>query len=292
MVENRAANEKHLPKVLAVSETQLQHWARTYRQVAPPERAASFPELLKSQWRTKTQAQKNKTLNTAIDNSYCRRTAIGQPTGYPGLYELESAYKIYYCGSNVHAIPVTIKPSQPRNSPTLLESRQHAFEIVHIGLNQSTARPLTMSRQSNRWDEIARLLLFLTAASLLTASAAQDCDGGFGGPDCEACTVDSFTGQCNVTCDRYETCSGNGRCLGRTGKCVCDDEENATFYGADCSRICPVGFGGPDCNACDESSVTEACNATCNRYETCGGHGRCHGRTGACICDDGVAMHG
>eukprot|EP00961_Rhodomonas_salina_P238515 3223702-Rhodomonas_salina.1 len=44
------------------------------------------------------------------------------------------------------------------------------------------------------------------------------------------CSKGWFTEGCNVSCDRHVNCSANGRCLGETGECVCND-----------------GFSGPDC---------------------------------------------
>eukprot|EP00961_Rhodomonas_salina_P150560 2027810-Rhodomonas_salina.1 len=49
---------------------------------------------------------------------------------------------------------------------------------------------------------------------------------------------------------------------------------------------CADGFGGPECDACSNSTFAVGCNVTCSRHGTCSGHGRCRG-VGQCACSPG-----
>jgi hypothetical protein len=76
------------------------------------------------------------------------------------------------------------------------------------------------------------------------------------------------------------TCSGNGRCRGKDGTCICD----YGWTGAHCSiPTCP----GVNCHACKEDTYSGGCDKQCNFITTCSGNGRCRGKDGTCICDDG-----
>ena len=59
-----------------------------------------------------------------------------------------------------------------------------------------------------------------------------------------------------------------------------DDTSNGAEV---CKRKAGEDSHHPACNA-DEFSCD--CSENCNDFEDCSGHGRCHGITGACICDD------
>eukprot|EP00961_Rhodomonas_salina_P257612 3481165-Rhodomonas_salina.1 len=42
--------------------------------------------------------------------------------------------------------------------------------------------------------------------------APELCAGAFGGVGCESCTDNMWGKACNIQCERYDSCSGNGRC--------------------------------------------------------------------------------
>ena len=50
---------------------------------------------------------------------------------------------------------------------------------------------------------------------------------------------------------------------------------------------CPDGFAGVNCHACEEDTYSRGCTAQCNSSTTCAGNGRCRGKDGTCICDEG-----
>eukprot|EP00961_Rhodomonas_salina_P222643 3010858-Rhodomonas_salina.1 len=56
----------------------------------------------------------------------------------------------------------------------------------------------------------------------------------------EACVNNTYTEDCNILCDRHVNCTGNGRCSGRTGVCICDE-----------------GYSGAHCEITPEECLTE-----------------------------------
>jgi syndecan 4 len=110
---------------------------------------------------------------------------------------------------------------------------------------------------------------------------------GFGGADCQVCDEDVYSGSCIMPCDAKIDCSRNGRCRGLDGSCICDDG----WTGASCNQsgvdACMEGFGGADCQVCDEDVYSGICNVPCDAKVDCSRNGRCRGKDGSCICDDG-----
>jgi len=96
-------------------------------------------------------------------------------------------------------------------------------------------------------------------------------DGGGGpgsgpGVNCHACEEDTYSGGCTEHCNDDTTCSGNGRCRGKDGTCICDE-----------------GWTGANCNGEGSGSMSGSdMHPTC----ACGKHGRCEA-DGSCVCESG-----
>ena len=147
-----------------------------------------------------------------------------------------------------------------------------------------------------------------------TPPPTTGCPDGFAGVNCHACEEDTYSGGCTEHCNAYTTCAGNGRCRGKDGTCICDEG----WTGAGCSiptsvttpprttgwvatppptsgwgttplpiPVCPDGFAGVNCHACEEDTYSGGCTAQCKASTTCAGNGRCRGKDGTCICDEG-----
>jgi hypothetical protein len=121
-----------------------------------------------------------------------------------------------------------------------------------------------------------------------TPPPTTGCPDGFAGVNCHACEEDTYSGGCTEHCNDDTTCSGNGRCRGKDGTCICDEG----WTGANCNAYtgvatCPDGFSGIGCQVCDGNIYSWECTEHCNMYTTCSGNGRCRGKDGTCICDEG-----
>ena len=101
------------------------------------------------------------------------------------------------------------------------------------------------------------------------------CPDGFSGVGCRACEEDTYSGGCDKQCDEDTSCSGNGRCRGSDGTCICDKG----WTGAHCadpdepSQQCSDGFSGVGCQACDEDNYSGGCEETCDADVNCRGSG-------------------
>ncbi|ULU02368.1 hypothetical protein L3Y34_002145 [Caenorhabditis briggsae] len=92
------------------------------------------------------------------------------------------------------------------------------------------------------------------------------CDNGYGGEYCEK--------ECSLQCDDDEKCGFDA--FGKNPRCICKDcDPNG-------KKICPKGFGGPNC----ANKLTSEENPCLN--EPCG-NGKCFPFSGGfqCICNDG-----
>ena len=98
------------------------------------------------------------------------------------------------------------------------------------------------------------------------SGSATGCPDGFAGVNCHACEEDTYSGGCTEHCNDDTTCSGNGRCRGKDGTCICDE-----------------GWTGANCNGEGSGSMSGSdMHPTC----ACGKHGRCEA-DGSCVCESG-----
>ena len=108
-------------------------------------------------------------------------------------------------------------------------------------------------------------------------------------PVCEVCSKNIFLEACTSECDMFVNCSGQGRCDGRTGECLCypgwTGERCSEFYYVDC----PSGYTGlgMECQPCSKNVFTGECAEECDMFVNCSGHGRCNGMTAKCDCYNG-----
>jgi hypothetical protein len=133
--------------------------------------------------------------------------------------------------------------------------------------------------------------------SVTTPPPTMGCPDGFSSVGCCACEEDTYSGGCDKQCDEHTTCSGNGRCRGSDGTCICDEG----WTGAVCSiptsvttppqsTGCPDGFSGVGCQTCEGDTSSDGLHVgdkQCDEHTTCSGNGRCRGSDGTCICDEG-----
>jgi hypothetical protein len=127
-----------------------------------------------------------------------------------------------------------------------------------------------------------------TTGWVTTPQPTTECPDGFAGVNCHACEEDTYSGGCTAQCNAFTTCAGNGRCRGKDGTCICEEG----WTGANCTTYagvtrCPEGFSGIGCQVCDENMYSSECIKQCNAFTTCSGNGRCRGKDGTCICDEG-----
>lgn len=120
----------------------------------------------------------------------------------------------------------------------------------------------------------------------------EACTAGFTNyPVCEVCSKNNFLEACTHECDMFVNCSGQGRCDGRTGECIC----YPGWTGESCSEFyyveCPPGYTGlgMECMPCSKNVFTGECAQECDMFVNCSGHGRCDGLTAKCDCYDGWA---
>jgi len=72
-----------------------------------------------------------------------------------------------------------------------------------------------------------------------SCDSKDDCELGFAGVDCAACSKDQYASTCSEPCSMLASCSGHGRC-GKHGGCVCYQG----FMGEDCAECAEAGFSG------------------------------------------------
>ena len=48
----------------------------------------------------------------------------------------------------------------------------------------------------------------------------MQCPDGYSGAECQTCFENIYSGECSHSCDMISSCSGHGRCIGSTGKCL------------------------------------------------------------------------
>ena len=110
---------------------------------------------------------------------------------------------------------------------------------------------------------------------------------------CVPCDIDLYRVECAKQCTVIDTCSGHGRCRGRSGHCNCypgwqGPSCNETVA-ADMMSWCQKPFREENgsCVPCEVDMYTGECAKACTVIHTCHGHGRCQGRTGSCKCYPG-----
>ena len=48
----------------------------------------------------------------------------------------------------------------------------------------------------------------------------KQCPDGYSGAGCQTCFEGTYSSECSHSCDMISSCSGHGRCIGSTGKCL------------------------------------------------------------------------
>jgi len=72
----------------------------------------------------------------------------------------------------------------------------------------------------------------------VTRATPKQCQDGYSGAECQICYEDVYAGECSHSCDMLSSCSGHGRCIGNSGRCICHEG----FAGSNCSK--PVASQG------------------------------------------------
>ena len=112
--------------------------------------------------------------------------------------------------------------------------------------------------------------------SVTTPPPTMGCPDGFSGVGFRACEEDTYSGGYDKQFNEHKTCSGNGRCRGSDGTCICDEG----WTGAVCSiptsvttppqsTGCPDGFSGVGFQACEGDTYSGGCDKQCDEHTTC-----------------------